>query len=167
MPRKGSKRKRSFAERLRNWAGIVEKSPQLLLSFELYDTWHHGEFTPIALSLRGHVLQLSAASVALAPIILCLLLVVVSLFRTLLSRKWLWSTVCDVGWMGLSALMVFARPDSLAVKLCLTVFVLLVISHRPWRKFFGKRGSKKSPEEKLRQLTDGSHGCCVESEEGD
>ena len=145
MPRKAAKtRKRTPGERFSAVVRIIENSPQVLIAVELYDTWRAGEFTPMWLSLRGHMLQLDDTYVSAAPVIVCILLILLSQCRKAISRQWFWAASCDVGWISLSALMVVARPHALAVKLCLIVFVLLFFRHVPWAKFFRKSKTTKA-----------------------
>jgi hypothetical protein len=64
--------------------------------------------------------------------------------RKSIARQWLWAASCDLGWIGLSALLIAARPHSAAGKLCLVVFVLLFVRHVLWAKILRKSGIAKA-----------------------
>ncbi len=152
MPRKASKtHNRTLAERFSAVARIIENSPQLLIAVELYDTWRAGEFTPIWLTLRAQVFQLIDDYVSLAPVIACILLILLSQCRKAISRQWFWAAGCDLGWFSLSAVMGVARPHSVAVRLCLVVFVLLFFRHVPWAKLLPKSKTAKTERPKTRE----------------
>jgi hypothetical protein len=131
MSSKSPRRKRGPGDRLKAARRIAENSPRILLLCELYDVWQLDQIKTIWLHWREELFQLIDRYIGALPLAACLLLVALIHMRGLFAKRWFITVLAHFWCAVLSALVVAIRPDHLAAKLCLVIFISLFFRYLP------------------------------------